>query len=48
VPGATVILDESSNSVANAALVTSAQTQFWVKGTATAGGEISISTFYAS
>ena len=46
-PGATVVLDESSNSVANAALVTSAQTQFWVKGTATVG-EISVSTFYAS
>lgn len=46
VAGATVVLDMTSNAVANAPLSTSALTQFYVKGTASAGS-VDIATFYA-
>jgi len=47
--GATVILDESSNTVSGVPLETRAGTQFYIKG-ATAGAateEVYLSTFYA-
>lgn len=49
--GASLILDESSNSVANAALVTAAKTQFYARDPANLGtgtDNIYLSTFYAS
>lgn len=47
VAGAQFVFDETSNAVSNSVLVTSAGTQFYVKGSAGAG-DITISTFYAN
>ena len=46
-PGATVIIDESSNAVSQAVLATSAGTQFYAKGAAASVGKVYLSTFYA-
>lgn len=45
-PGATVVLDETSNAIPQSELSTSAQTQFYVRGTASTGS-VYLSTFYA-
>lgn len=45
-PGATVVLDEQSNSVPDSEFVTAALTQFYAKGAASTGS-VFLSTFYA-
>lgn len=45
-PGATVVLDETSNAIPQSELVTHAQTQIYAKGTASTGS-VYLSTFYA-
>ena len=47
VAGGQFVFDESSNAVSNSVFVTSAGTQFYVKGVA-GTGDITISTFYAN
>lgn len=45
-PGAAVVLDETSNAVSQAVLASAAKTQFYVKGSASTG-LVYLSTFYA-
>lgn len=49
-PGAAIILDETSNAVSNAVLATAAKTQFQARAPANVAGtdNVYLSTFYAS
>jgi hypothetical protein len=46
-PGATVILDTTSNTVSGVPLETRAGNQFYIKGSAASIGKVYLSTFYA-
>ena len=45
-PGATVVIDETSNAIPQSEFATSSQTQFYAKGSASTGS-VFLSTFYA-